>query len=499
MNLFRHLRIVVLVGGLLALGGLFLWSRHQRESSGKTMTVDQGMTELLQESGAPADMPLMDLQVSRLRSVVPAEGFSGSGWVAGPPLVPENLAHVRKLLEDDRDREPGYEHFSTLDLIRGGISQGTTLEMVATLQAQEQVSPADGAPSWTMMCLQLGERPWYCLGIRPPTTGSSVMPVGERLRLQGRFLGQADVPCEGGHHAYPVIMIGTANPSQANAGTAPITEDLAQLFKRIDDTAPVLEKNPYYRLLGQVLEDSQSGREVYAGAEDGVLAADAIQADQAAFRGRILTITAQVWDVIPDVEVATDRPYDLTTVYRIRLHRWVHNPRQQVVIEGTPIIRPQDNLHAFEVAVIADGSSERLPVRGEWVTATGRFLKIHGYPRKVDPLRELKHNILSHSLCAYFKMIVASSFRIVPAPTQVTGRPSDWKFIWGAIVACLALIVLTRIVWSTANRAAYAKPGDISLDRMRMEQRLAKIRRGQTVKEGQAQKPRAGSDDQSKS
>ncbi|MFW5698660.1 MAG: hypothetical protein ACOCYN_02290, partial [Planctomycetota bacterium] len=300
-------------------------------------------------------------------------------------------------------------------------------------------------------------------GVR--TEGDKAVVPGEEAHLVGRFTGVAKLPhVKQGIQPMPTMAASVVRPTMSvdrasgmlEAGSSAFQtgrwrED-PSIFQGIDDNRPVLEKRPYYYLLGQVFNEANWQEDPYPDARAIDPLVEKVRTDPDAYRGEAFTVDGRVWDVFEDYRVARDHPYNVQRVYRIRMWKFIHGVETEIREGDRVYTTRRSEHHAFELAVIANNEIglDELPRPGDTVRATGRFLKVHGYPVHADPVLDQYNDVHRQSDEVYFQMYVVPDFEIIPAR-----QPPDWTPIWIAFVLLAAsFFVSVAILIRNEDRTA---------------------------------------------
>lgn len=288
----------------------------------------------------------------------------------------------------------------------------------------------------------------------PVGGGDGEVAPGLPVTVVGRYLGRETMATvTGADQPTPVVVAMRAAPQRTERVESllglgrpkPLASDGRfipdpTIFDSIDDERQVLEMGPYYYLLGQVKVD-QGVPGAYADAEDGNQFSEKLHNAPSDYRGQPFTLEGFVWDAWEDSDVAQHQPYDIQRVIRIRMWKRVFGvPHERMDIEGNIEI-VNTAFHVYELAVIATDDMT-LPEPGSRVRATGRFLKVHGYPRNVSPIRDHMNEVRAQSDGVWFKMFVTSDYDVLPKAGTVDWMQLGTIFLLFSISAALCMMIL---------------------------------------------------------
>lgn len=403
------------------------------------------------------------------------------------PVDDLSFAWARAQLERDRDDRPLPQSFSAEDFVFGKVSHGRPVIATGTLiELRESAVPGLEDERWFRLSLLLSNEddvPVFMHVIAPewaaPSDGDGDgLSPGLPLRVVGRYMGQAELPTGGGAtETVPVVAASALAHRDRSSVTelmalSPIAETSRDktwqpdptILANIDDypgnpRQSILERRPYYYLLGQVkLDDSTPG--AYDDAVSIEEAAEALYQTPETHRGEVVTVVGKVWDAWYDEQVARDQPYGVGKVMRIWLWRVVYG------------IGDKPFRDLYELAVVAP-SGQELPRRGETISATGRFLKVHMYYTPVSQFTYLLDDGMENNDKVLFKFVVVPEFEVIPEPTERDYLP--WKITFLVISASFFLIMGLLILRDHRHEDDY-KTG---VKRLRENRR--KLQRSRTV------------------
>lgn len=354
-------------------------------------------------------------------------------------IGPATLAWADHLLRQDLAAPPLPAATDAHDLVLGDLPPG------APITTEGLVLDAQSADAWLRLVVDIGQDQYLQVLARP----TEAVVIGRRLRLVGRYLGTALIPSgTTGDTVTPLALARVVHPLAAS-GTE--DQDLAEfrtgfprslpddLYHGISDERNILERRPYYTLLGQAKLDRDDPTALAAAGQGNALA-DHIHQDPDAFRGRLLHVTGRVYRAWEDPLPARDQPYGITRVIRILL--WNRDlGRVTEIDDGKPRFRTQI-LRLYEVALATD---QPLPARGEQIVVTARFLKFRAIPVARDRLRDERNGITRQSDRVYPFTFVGSDYRVIP-PSPV------YEFTWVSGVGVLVTSLLALFLWWTVRR-----------------------------------------------
>ena len=219
----------------------------------------------------------------------------------------------------------------------------------------------------------------------------------------------------------------------------------ADLYQNVDDDLLVVETRPYYFTLGQVLLD-RTTPEMLKDIGSANLQGSAIHREPAKYRGQPYTIRGHVFHAWEDTGVAHDQPFGVTRVVRIIMWSedwgdWDVNVGGEIKTKRKLILR------AFELAAI---THQPLPLPGEVITASGRFLRLRSMEVPSNLERDRRSGVQRHSDRAHTFLFVTNEFTMMPRVAEY-----DFSLIW--MLALAAALVLGAALLRTARREAQKK------------------------------------------
>ena len=347
------------------------------------------------------------------------------------------VAWAGRLITQDRQTPPLPTHANAQDLIAGQLPPGAPVAIDGRLLDAVVEGP------WLRVILGLEDQQ-YAQVLTPSDTPHLV--IGHAVRIVGRHLGTAPMPSGSqGTTTMPLLAaaIVTDRPQDRDS------DDLAEfrtgfprnlptdLFEGVSDERNVLERRPYYVLLGQSKID-RDAPETLDAADQGNARADAIHRDPVPFRGQLFHVTGQVYHAWEDPLPARDQPYGINRVVRVLL--WNRDIGQVTEIEnGKPRFKTQI-LRLYELALATD---QPLPARGDKLLATARFMKFRAIPIQKDLLRDETNSVTRQSDKVYPFTFVGSDFTIIPPPPIYE---FSWVSAAGAVFAGGMVVFLLWII-----------------------------------------------------
>jgi hypothetical protein len=284
------------------------------------------------------------------------------------------------------------------------------------------------------------------------------------VSVLGRLLGRVALPAGAATAAIPLIAARRIDEPQRLADSAPGAglddlrtarwQDLPveldrELFSSVSDERAILESRPYYRLLGQAIADTARA---LGEPPSGNGAGARIHRDPAAFRGQRFTASAWVHQVQRDELVALDRPYGITTAWRVLGWSRDLDP-VEVVVDGVPTIKSAP-LRLYEFCIVADAP----PAPRTRIAITGRFFKFRAIPVTPDLERDRALGLERQSNRVYPFVYAAAGWTGVP-PVQ----RGPWTWIDAAmLLGAIALVAVLILVVRRDQRRESAIPGIVA-------------------------------------
>ncbi len=400
------------------------------------LAMDQ-VPDLPEQHSGEDGSPIAELRRGRLPSTM--DDLEALGW-------------AEAIIAADNAAPPIPQRLSGDSLRRGQVARGAAVHVVGRM---EECVPVRGHDDRRWLSLVLEDR-HYCLVLAPAS--AEALPLNALVQAVGRQLGTIPATTSAGApQATPLIIARTVTSVDHVVG-APTTDPLREFHvsgfspppdigAKVDDELPLLETRPYYYALGQAKSDlSLPG--VFDDAIDANARANDIHADPASFRGRAMTVTGWVYDAWEDEQVAQDRPFEVTRVVRILLHKSDVGPITENGVTTTKAV-----LRLYEIAVIGDLP---VPKPGERIMAWGRFLKWRAIPVPHDPGRDAELGLTRHSDNVYTLLIVATRFATLsPDVVDLRGAKVALAVVAGAL--CLFVMVFLLLDGRASARARAAR------------------------------------------
>jgi hypothetical protein len=345
----------------------------------------------------------------------------------------------------DRERPPLPQRVSAEDFARRRARVGSALIVTGRL---DDLADAGGSRRWLSLALDEGQ---YALALAP-ADGPELI-INERVAVVGRFLGRLDAPVEGGAQEAPLILARTVSILRAEADVA-VPEGMREfygalrlpddLYASVDDELPLVETRAYYYTVGRVKTEGATP-EAYAGAVDANLKANDIHQRPDEFRGRPCVVRGVVYHAWEDEQIAADQPFDVRRVARILIFKRDIGPITENGVTSTKSV-----LRLFELAVVGD---QPLPRPGEYIEATGRFVKWRAIT--VDRANAAgPDGLLGRSGKAY------SMFFVVPSYRPLVIERVDWMPVKIALSILAGLIFIAMIAYIHRDHGAERRMRD---------------------------------------
>jgi hypothetical protein len=282
-------------------------------------------------------------------------------------------------------------------------------------------------------------------------TDAKSVPVGNAVQVVGRVLGYDQLPGPNGTSVtVPLIASRVARVDESGAGAKELGVDRewsgmvgampSDLFTDVNDELALVETRPYYYLLGQVRNDlttpgvydtvvdlNERGNEVHG---DGKIGGP----DK--FRDSPVTVRGIVHKAWEDPQVAEDKPFGVDRVQRILFYR---SDFGEITENG--VVKKKIVQRLFEAAV---SGSQPLPKPGDAISVTGRFLKFHAIPVKLNVERDIAHGVQRQSDKVYTYFVVANGYRLIPPPPMYS--------FTGFEIAIISVVIVTLLVFWRLSR-----------------------------------------------
>ncbi len=332
------------------------------------------------------------------------------------------VAWAERLLAEDAQRRRIPQRITTEELATEQIRPGQLVVLNARLHGVRMVSmPGRDDASYRWLSLALDDDQ-YAVALQVMTPDTVELTVNDRVHVLGRYLGQVPTPTDVDEAMVPTLATSIVTPVTVEGGdngrtglagyqgAVPLVDDL---YRDVDDERPLVESHPYYLTLGRV--KSEMGTPELAGPRlDANRLANAIHQDPAAYRGKPVVVRGAVWHAWEDAMVATDRPFDVRRVVRVLIYRRDIGP---ITEDGKTVTKSV--LRIFELAAITD---QPLPQPGEFIVASGRFMKWRAIPAARHPGMENLLGSMRQSGNVYTMFIVAGPWRI-EEPVEINWTP----------------------------------------------------------------------------
>jgi hypothetical protein len=338
------------------------------------------------------------------------------------------MAWAEASLDHDRQTPPLPQRLAARELVLSDhVRLGTPLIVEGQLE-DRLPAPVTGAErSWQRLLVALEEGQFVEVVSDAPAAAQ--LPLGRPVRVTGRLLGYGDLATAGGGTQHLPLILGRALvepavPSQAGDALAEYQRAWSQpegLYAGIDDARLWVETRPYYYLLGQLLRE-RSTPEVLADAPDGNQAADDVHLRPDEFRGKPFRITGYVYQAWEDQDVKRDQPFGVGRVVRVMLWRRDIAPVTES-LDGVETRKIRQVLRLYEWAAVTD---QPLPKRGDYLTATGRFLKKRAIAVDADPRRDQANNVQRQSDRVYTWLYATGPWQQLEGPATYNLGALGW-------------------------------------------------------------------------
>lgn len=442
----KELRLLVLgFVGLLAIG--MWWVRGVPQPAPDLIESPEAVARV--EMPAPELDAIADLpdaaSIANARSEVERLVRSGEVPALGFGLDALAMAWAERLLAEDAQRRRIPQRVTTDELGTDQVRPGQ-LVVVAGLLAD--IRPAvlpgrdDGAQyRWLSVAV---DEAHHVLVLQAVADDAPELTLNAPVQVLGRYLGRVPTPTAAGERMVPTLAVNIAAPVERAVGdeirgglaeyqgAVPIVEDL---YRDVDDERPLVESHPYYLTLGRV-KTEMGTPELIGERIDANRMANAIHQDPAAFRGKAVEVRGAVWHAWEDGMVAADRPFDVRRVVRVLMYRRDIGP---ITEDGKTVTKSV--LRIFELAAITD---QPMPKPGDFIVASGRFLKWRAIPVDRHPGMERLLGTTRQSNRVYTMFIVAGPWRI-EEPPQI-----DWTPV--VVLLSIGVVLFSAMVLWFINR-----------------------------------------------
>ena len=440
----REVRVILL--GLLAVVGVALWQVRGRSAApGSAMVPEAALQAMrapvLSELPALPSPGAVDEQREMVGDLL-REGHQPSlltGLDAGI------LAWADALETQDAAHPPLPQRVTAEDFGRNLVQPGQALLTSGRL---EDLAPAvieGGAGGWRWLSLVLADGQ-YALALARDDDREFVL--NQQVDIVGRYLGRLDAPAEGGPQEMPLIAARQVTKARVDRGDA-IPEGMRvfygplrlpdDLYEDVDDERPLIETRAYYFTLGQVKTEGASPQ-LYAGGFNANRIANDIHQRPDEFRGRIGTLRGVVYHAWEDGQVAADQPFDVRRVARVLLFKRDIGPITEDGVTSTKSV-----LRLFEIAVVGD---QPLPRAGDYIEATGRFIKWRAIKVDRDRQQDRESNFAGGAGKVY------SMFFVVPSYRPVEVQSVDWMPVKIALSVLAGIFFIGMLAYLHRDRGA---------------------------------------------
>ena len=401
-------------------------------------------------------------------------------WIDQPDA--STLAWIKAVLAKDLAAPPLPQRIEARDLILRHIKVGENLVISGLLEDSQPAPIAGASVGYQRLLITLpGEQ---YLEVLAPESARNLL-IGDEIVVVGRYLGFATLPLAEAPTAPAVPVVApVAVPTESTVpGATPEATTTfvptsvqvpliaariadkpavqravenpyvmrgewrlpADLYQNVDDDLLVVETRPYYFTLGQVLLD-RTTPDILKDIGSANLQGSAIHREPAKYRGQPFTIRGHVFHAWEDTGVAHDQPFGVSRVVRIILWSedwgdWDVNVGGEIKTKRKLILR------AFELAAI---THQPLPLPGEVITASGRFLRLRSMEVPSNLERDRRSGVQRHSDRAHTFLFVTNEFTMMPRVAEY-----DFSLIW--MLALAAALVLGAALLRTARREAQKK------------------------------------------
>lgn len=401
-------------------------------------------------------------------------------WIDQPDA--STFAWIQAVLAKDLATPPLPQRIEARDLILRHIKVGENLVISGLLEDSQPAPVAGASVGYQRLLITLpGEQ---YLEVLAPESARNLL-IGDEIVVVGRYLGFATLPLAESPPAAAVPAVapvaGPNDPAvpgatpEATTTLVPTSVQVpliaariadkpavqravenpyvmrgewrlpADLYQNVDDDLLVVETRPYYFTLGQVLLD-RTTPEMLKDIGSANLQGSAIHREPAKYRGQPYTIRGHVFHAWEDTGVAHDQPFGVSRVVRIIMWSedwgdWDVNVGGEIKTKRKLILR------AFELAAI---THQPLPLPGEVITASGRFLRLRSMEVPTNAERDRRHGFQRHSDRAHTFLFVTNEFSVIP-------RVAEYDFSWLWLLMLTAALVLGAALLRTARRESQKK------------------------------------------
>lgn len=399
-------------------------------------------------------------------------------WIDQPDA--STLAWVRTVLARDLATPPLPQRVEARDLMLRHLKVGENVVISGLLEDSQPAPIAGASVGYQRLLITLPDEQY--LEVLAPESARNLV-IGDEIVVVGRYLGFAmlpltEVPAEAPAATSTTVPVEAGAPSTtapAAATRAPTSVQVPliaariadkpavqrvvdnpyvmrgewrmppDVYQNVDDDLLVVETKPYYYTLGQVLLDRTTPddfKEIPSANQTG----SAIHREPVKFRGQPFTIRGHVFHAWEDTGVAHDQPFGISRVVRIIM--WSEDWGDWDVMEkGEVTTKRKLILRAFEIAAI---THQPLPMPGQVITASGRFLRLRSMEVPTNADRDRRQGIKRQSDRAHTFLFVTNEFAVMKPVAEY-----DFSPIW--LVMLVAALLLGAALLRTARREAQKK------------------------------------------
>lgn len=401
-------------------------------------------------------------------------------WIDQPDA--STLAWVKTVLAKDLVTPPLPQRVEGRDLILRHVRVGENVVISGLLEDSQPAPIAGAASGYQRLLITLPDEQY--LEVLAPESARNLL-IGDEIVVVGRFLGFAVLPLAEppadpvatatGPAAGPATVPSGDTPAAPAATPAPTSVQVPLLaariadkpavqrvvdnpyvmrgewrlpddvYQNVDDDLLVVETRPYYYTLGQVLLD-RTTPEALTDIGSANQLGSAIHREPAKYRGQPFTIRGHVFHAWEDTGVAHDQPFGISRVVRIIM--WSEDWGDwDVMVKGEVVTKRKLILRAFELAAI---THQPLPLPGQVITASGRFLRLRSMEVPTNAERDRRQGIKRQSDRAHTFLFVTNEFTTMKPVVEY-----DFSLVWWVLLA--AALVLGAALLRTARREAKKK------------------------------------------
>lgn len=409
----RELRLLVLGFIALAYVATFIYQGRERHPKGVVPAPTPEVVAAMVPADLSAMPPLPDAAaIAAARTDVAAMIRERQVPSIGLGVDGSALAWAEQVAAEDRAAHRVPQRLSVDEIIHSDMRLGQLVIVKGRLEATA-AAPIIGreAPDgYEWMSLALEDQQ-YILVLAKEDLDRPELILNSRVQMLGRYWGRTLAPTANGEqpmHCFQARVVVPLPESDPSAGIAKAFQGQVQipnnLFEHVDDELPLVETQPYYVTLGQVKREAGTP-ELLGKTIDANATANLIHQDPAAYRGKLMTVIGVVYDAWEDRAIPTDRPYDIPRVVRVLIYR-----RDIGDIEENGKIQTKSVLRVYEMAAITD---QPLPKPGEFIGATGRFVKWRAIPVDKHPSMDQLLGVKRHSNKVYTMFLVTGAWHTV--------------------------------------------------------------------------------------